>query len=128
MLVLICTDTCPHESLACPDTRQVTDLPVFGAGARRGNEETSTVPEICRFYGIVIAVFFNEHNPPHFHARYGDEKAAIDIQTLRVLEGGLPARALRMVVEWARQHQSELLEDWELVRAGRQPKKIEPLR
>ena len=44
------------------------------------------MPEICRFYGIVIAVFFDEHNPPHFHARYGDDKAAIDIRTLEVLE------------------------------------------
>jgi len=86
------------------------------------------MPEICRFYGIIIAVFFDEHNPPHFHARYGGEKAAIDIRTLRVLEGDLPSRALRMVGEWAGQHQIELLEDWEIVRAGGQPKKIEPLR
>lgn len=86
------------------------------------------MPEICRFYGIVIAVFFDEHNPPHFHASYGGDKAAIDIRTLDVLEGELPRRALRMVVEWAGEHQAELLEDWELVRAGRQPNKIEPLK
>ena len=86
------------------------------------------MPEICRFYGIVIAVFFDEHNPPHFHARYGGEKAAIDIRTLHVLEGELPPRALRMVIEWAGQHQAELLEDWALVRSGGQPNKIEPLR
>lgn len=128
MLFSICTGTGAHWSLACPGTRQVADLPAFGTGVRWGKEETPRVPEICRFYGIVIAVFFSEHNPPHFHARYGDEKAAVDIQTLRVLEGGLPARALRMVVEWAGLHQRELMEDWELVRAGRQPKKIEPLR
>ena len=82
------------------------------------------MPEICRFYGIVIAVFFDEHNPPPFHARYGGEKAAIDIGTLHVLEGRLPPRALRMVTEWAGQHRAELLEDWELVRSGRQPNKI----
>ncbi|MFO7901329.1 MAG: DUF4160 domain-containing protein [Planctomycetota bacterium] len=86
------------------------------------------MPEICRFYGIVIAVFFDEHNPPHFHASYGGDKAAIDIRTMDVLEGELPRRALRMVVEWAGEHQAELLEDWELVRAGRQPNKIEPLK
>lgn len=85
------------------------------------------MPEICRFYGIVIAVFFDEHNPPHFRVRYGGDKAAIDIRTLDVLEGELPRRALRMVVEWAGDHQAELLDDWELVRAGRQPNKIEPL-
>jgi hypothetical protein len=86
------------------------------------------MPEISRFYGIVIAVFFDEHNPPHFHAKYGGDKAAIDIRTLEVLEGQLPRRALRMVVEWAGEHQDELLEDWELVRAGRQPNRIEPLK
>ena len=86
------------------------------------------MPEISRFYGIVIAVFFDEHNPPHFHARYGKENVAIDMRTLRVLDGGLSPRALRMVVEWAEQHQFELLEDWEIVRSGGQPKKIEPLK
>ena len=86
------------------------------------------MPEICRFYGIVIAVFFNEHNPPHFHARYGGDKAAIGIEALDVLEGQLPPRALRMVIEWANRHQAELMEDWELVRAGGQPNKIEPLK
>ena len=86
------------------------------------------MPEICRFYGIVVAVFFEEHNPPHFHARYGGEKGAMDIKTLSVLEGGLPPRALRMVIEWAGQHQAELLEDWQLVRSGGQPNKIEPLK
>ena len=60
--------------------------------------------------------------------RYGKENVAIDMRTLRVLEGELSPRALRMVVEWAGQHQSELLEDWEIVRSGGQPKKIEPLR
>jgi len=86
------------------------------------------MPEISRFYGIVIALFLDEHNPPHFHARYGGDKAAIDIRTLQVLDGKLPPRALRMVVEWAGEHQAELLENWELVRAGRQPNKIDPLK
>jgi hypothetical protein len=86
------------------------------------------MPEISRFYGIVIAVFFDEHNPPHFHARYGADKAAIDIRTLGVLEGELPRRALRMVIEWAEEHQAELMENWGLVRAGSQPNKIEPLK
>ncbi|MBI4870688.1 MAG: DUF4160 domain-containing protein [Candidatus Riflebacteria bacterium] len=85
------------------------------------------MPEICRFYGIIIAIFFDDHNPPHFHARYGAEKAAIDIRTLHVLEGNLPPRALRMVVEWAGQHQSELMADWDLVSSGAPPVKIEPL-
>ncbi len=86
------------------------------------------MPEISRFYGIVIAIFFNEHNPPHFHAQYSGEKVAIDIRTLQVLEGRIAPRALGLVVEWASLHQNELLADWELARQDQQPKKIEPLR
>ncbi len=85
------------------------------------------MPEICRFYGIIIAMFYNEHNPPHFRARYGSHKVVIDIRSLSVLEGKLPARALGMVVEWASQHQAELLENWELSREEQTPRKIQPL-
>jgi len=55
------------------------------------------MPEISRFYGIIIAMFFDDHSPPHFHARYSGEKAAIEIESLRVLEGQLPPRALGLV-------------------------------
>lgn len=57
------------------------------------------MPEICRFYGIIIAMFFDDHNPPHFHARYGEENMAIEIGSLSVLEGQFPPRALGLVVE-----------------------------
>ena len=57
------------------------------------------MPEISRFYGIIIAMFFDDQNPPHFHARYAGDKVAIEIQTLRVLEGQLPPRALKLVIE-----------------------------
>jgi phosphomannomutase len=86
------------------------------------------MPEISRFYGIIIAVFHDEHNPPHFHARYGEFKAAIDIRSLGLLEGYLPGRALGLVVEWAGQHQKELLQDWELAVSGQIPRQIEPLK
>ena len=86
------------------------------------------MPEICRFYGIVIAMFYNEHDPPHVHARYGGEKVAIDIRTLQVLEGRIAPRALGLVVEWASQHQDDLLEAWRLARNDQQPKRIDPLR
>lgn len=86
------------------------------------------MPEVSRFYGIVVAMFFSEHNPPHFHARYGGEKVAVDVRTLQVLEGRIAPRALGLVIEWATQHQAELLEDWELARQNQQPRKIEPLR
>ena len=86
------------------------------------------MPEISRFYGIIIAMFYDEHNPPHFHARYGKQKAAIEIRPLRVLEGRLPPRALGLVMEWASQHQDALIEDWELARDDKRPKKIRPLK
>lgn len=85
------------------------------------------MPEISRFYGIVIALFFSDHNPPHFHARYGGDEATIDIRTLQVLDGSLPRRALSLVVKWASQHQDELMENWDLVRNQQAPKKIKPL-
>ncbi len=86
------------------------------------------MPEISRFYGIIIAVFHDEHNPPHFHARYGEFKAAIDIRSLGLLEGHLPGRALALVIEWAAQHQEELLQDWQMAASGQVPRKIEPLK
>lgn len=86
------------------------------------------MPEICRFYGIIIAMFFDDHNPPHFHARYGGDKVVIDINTLSVLEGSLPPRALGLVIEWASLRKSDLLRDWELAKNNKQPEKIEPLK
>lgn len=85
------------------------------------------MPEICRFYGIIIAMFYDEHNPPHFHARYGGHKVSIDIRSLSVLDGKFPPRALGLVVEWASLHQNELMEDWNLARNQKSPNKIEPL-
>jgi hypothetical protein len=85
------------------------------------------MPEISRFYGIVIAMFYNEHNPPHFHARYGRDQAAIEIGTLRVLEGRIPPRATGLVMEWALEHQEELMRDWEQARKGQTPVTISPL-
>jgi hypothetical protein len=85
------------------------------------------MPEISRFYGIIIAMFYDDHNPPHFHARYGKDQVAIEITPLRVLEGHVPHRALGLVMEWASQHQEELLTDWNLAKQDRPPKKIAPL-
>ena len=86
------------------------------------------MPEICRFYGIIIAMFYDEHNPPHFHARYGDFKVSIDIQTLSVLEGNFPPRALGLVIEWASLHRNELIDNWNMARQQQVPKKVEPLK
>jgi phosphomannomutase len=73
-------------------------------------------------------MFFDEHNPPHFHAFYGEEEALIEIQTLRVFAGHLPPRALGLVIEWATLHQNELLDDWNRARNQQALAKIEPLR
>jgi hypothetical protein len=70
------------------------------------------MPEISRFLGIIIYMHFNEHNPPHFHAKYGKYRAIIDIKNLGIIEGKLPARVLAIVVEWAKIHQKELMKNW----------------
>lgn len=67
------------------------------------------MPEITRFYGIIIKLFFADHPPPHFHAIYGDYNALINLETLEIIEGDLPNRAIKMVIEWAKIYQSELL-------------------
>lgn len=65
------------------------------------------MPEISRFFGISIKMFFGDHAPPHFHAEYGEYHALVDIHTLTVIEGSLPPRALGVVVEWAALHRDE---------------------
>jgi hypothetical protein len=85
------------------------------------------MPTISTFYGIVIRMFFNDHAPPHFHARYGEFEATIEISTLEILQGQLPRRALSLVEEWAMIHREELLEDWRRCRENALPAKIEPL-
>lgn len=86
------------------------------------------MPEVSRFYGIIIALYYNEHNPPHFHAKYGEFQAEIDINTLQVITGELPKRAKALVLEWADEHRVELLQDWELARLKLELRKIEPLK
>ena len=85
------------------------------------------MPEISRFLGIIIAMYYNEHNPPYFHERYGEYKVEIAIQSLSVLAGKLPPRAMGLVMEWASCHQDELMADWELARQSAELKRIEPL-
>ena len=70
------------------------------------------MPEISRFYGIVIGMFYHEHRPPHFHAIYGSHDAEITIRSRRVLKGSLPNRALTLVRKWARLHEVEFTEAW----------------
>ncbi len=85
------------------------------------------VPRISAFYGIVIWMYDDDHNPPHFHATYGENEALITIDDLTILRGALPTRALRLVEEWAREHLEELAADWQRARAGDPILPIEPL-
>ncbi len=86
------------------------------------------MPEISRFFGIIIAMFHREHSPPHFHARYGEYEATIRISDFAVLEGYLPPRALGLVIEWAYIHKEELLNNWELAMNKKPLLPIEPLK
>ena len=83
--------------------------------------------EIIRFFGIIIRMYFGDHNPPHFHAIYQEHTAEYDIHTLEVIEGKLPNRAHSLVLEWASLHRNELIEDWKLAIAKEEIKPIEPL-
>jgi hypothetical protein len=85
------------------------------------------MPEISRFLGIVIKMFFDDHNPPHFHAEYGESSALIDILHLSLFSGSLPPRVLGLVIEWATLHRKELIEDWERARTQKELQKIAPL-
>ena len=88
---------------------------------------TIAVPTISAFFGILVQMFWRDHDPPHFHAVYGEHEAIIDIRTLRLTRGFLPPRVLSLVREWASMHRAELLEDWNLCRELRDPKPIPPL-
>ncbi|MEA5627247.1 DUF4160 domain-containing protein [Nostoc sp. UHCC 0251] len=83
---------------------------------RQDNLGDDVMPEICRFLGIIITMYYNDHPPPHFHVRYNKQKAIIDIETLSILEGKLTPRVLGLVIEWAAMHKSELRENWQLAR------------
>lgn len=85
------------------------------------------MPRISMFYGIVVTMYSSDHAPPHFHARYGEYEAKIAIDTGDVLAGQLPARASRLVREWARQHRDELDVDWKRAQAREPLASIDPL-
>ena len=85
------------------------------------------MPEICRFYGIIIRMYFVDHPPPHFHAEYGEYEALITIENLQVFSGDLPSRAFKLVEEWASLHRGELFDLWTKARQSQPLSKIEPL-
>jgi Domain of unknown function (DUF4160) len=102
-----------------------------GAGRSQGAVPSAahhgSVPRISVFYGIVITMYFYDHEPPHFHAQYAEHHAVITIETGAVLVGGLPKRALKLVCEWAVLHRAELEANWRRAKDGGIPEPIDPL-
>jgi len=85
------------------------------------------MPEISRFLGISITMYFNDHMPPHFHAEYNNQEAAFAIENLSIIAGSLPPRITGFVIEWASQHQKELMANWNLMNTNGTFKKVPPL-
>ena len=85
------------------------------------------MPTLSIFFGIVIYIYWSDHNPPHIHARYAGEEAVFEIETRAMLEGSLPKRASAMVIEWMQAHQDELLAAWDLASRNIPPARIAPL-
>ena len=84
------------------------------------------MPEISRFYGIIIMMFFEDHNPPHFHVKYNEYRAIFDIMN-GTIKGSLPRRVVSLVYEWLDLHKDELMENWTRMLKDEMPKEIQPL-
>jgi len=85
------------------------------------------MPQVSRFYGISVYLYYRDHAPPHFHAIYGDREALVEIGTARIMEGSLPRRARKLVLDWAQLHEAELRQDWDLAQANQPLIPIPPL-
>ena len=85
------------------------------------------MPRISEFFGIIVAMYYNDHAPPHFHAIYAEHQVTLNIETLEILEGSLPRRALSMVLEWAEEHRQELRNNWDLARQNLPLERVAPL-
>mgnify|MGYP000368552873 CR=1 FL=1 len=85
------------------------------------------MPEISRFFGIIIVMYYKDHQPPHFHAKYGEETGVFSIADLKLIEGYLPKRVISLVLEWAFEHREELMQNWELAMEKEPLRKIAPL-
>jgi hypothetical protein len=85
------------------------------------------MPEISRFFGVIIYMYFNDHDPPHFHVKYNEFRGKLTIEDLRLIEGKLPNRVTALVLEWANDHRSELMRNWDSLRETGEYKKVKPL-
>lgn len=96
----------------------------FSGSSNEGGEEHA---EISRFLGIIIAMYYSDHNPPHFHVKYNEYRALFSIGDLKILEGELPPKVIALVLEWAFANRDELMEDWQLATSRQPLKSIKPL-
>ena len=85
------------------------------------------MPLIALFYGIRVTMYYDDHNPPHFHAEYNGYSALIEISKARVIKGNLPSRQLKLILAWCVLHQDELMQNWELAKDDKELNKINPL-
>ena len=85
------------------------------------------MPVISIFFGIRVTMYYDDHNPPHFHAEYNDQKVLVDILKGRVLQGAFPSRQLKFVLAWTEIHKDELMQNWELAKDDLPLNKIAPL-
>ncbi len=85
------------------------------------------MPEISLFYGIRVTMYYDDHNPPHFHVQYAGYKAVVDIQKAAVIIGSLPNKQLKLVLAWCVIHQDELMQNWELSKDNQPLNRINPL-
>lgn len=85
------------------------------------------MPEISRFLGIVVAMYYNDHEPPHFHARYGEHEILVSIESGEIMSGAFPVRARKHVLEWLDLHRRALVENWILAKKREPLRRIEPL-
>ena len=85
------------------------------------------MPEISRFFGIIIRMYYDDHPPPHFHAIYGEQEMQVGIDPIVILNGHVPRRAISMVIEWAAVHQQELMHNWQSLETDRPVLRIDPL-
>jgi hypothetical protein len=123
----------PNGADWAPETLYERVLAAKGASPRSIDDDRGVrqahiarMPEISRFFGIVIRMLANEHAPPHFHAVYGEYEVAVTIEE-GIVTGRFPGRPLRLVLEWRDLHQAELAANWERLRAGQPPHPIPPL-
>ena len=114
-------------------TESLYELVAHRLSAQSGDDVPATpaailraMPEISRFFGVVIRMLANDHAPPHFHAQYGEYEVTVTIRD-GIVAGRFPGRALRLVLEWRDLHQDQLLANWDRLRAGEPPQAIEPL-